>query len=229
MTTMSAAVEHGAESWLLSHPEGPPLAAVANLLRAATGGGSGPVVDPAAVSVYCGGSAVPAEALERLWDDPALRRQVAVTARLLGTPALRRAVPRPGRPRWWSVAGLAVAAAAMMVVALVPPWAPTDPPESVAHRAGTINAADVHILSPVGVVPAAPTVEWGSVLGADIYEVEVTGGDGHVVFRDQTTDTTLRVPTDVLRAGGRHFVRVRARVGTGRWVASEFREFIVRP
>jgi hypothetical protein len=228
MATMNAAVEHGVESWLLRHPQGAPLAAVANLLRAATGGGSGSLADPAAISAYCDGVGVRGDELRRLWDDPALRRQVAATARLLGTPPVRSAVPRQRRVRRWSVTGVGLAAAAVIVAALIPHPKPTTPPED-AHRAGTINAAEVHILTPLGVVRAAPTVEWSSVLGADIYEVEATSGDGRVVFRDRTTDTSVRVPRAVVSAGGRYFVRVRARIGAGRWIASDFREFTIQP
>lgn len=214
------------EPWLQHHPEGRQLAEVASLLRATMGGGYASPADPADVGAWVGNAAPGNETLQRLCADPVLRRQVASTARLLGQVGPQPATSMGNRRRW--AAGALLVAASLTAVALLPRLGPTSP-ATPPHRAGTITAANVRVLSPVGILPDAPNVEWSNVLGADLYEVEVTGIDGRVLFRDQTTDTALQIPPDVIRTGVRYFLRVRARVSVGRWVASDFHEFLVRP
>jgi hypothetical protein len=215
------------ESWLGKHPEGDWLAELAGVVRGAAGGGGTATVDPVTVGDVFGEPGPRDAAVQRLCTDPTLRRQVAAAGRLLGAPAVRKTVPRRARMRWVWTGGAALAAAGLAALILVPRMGTTTQVEP-GHRAGTITAAEVEVIGPNGVLPSAPRVEWNTVLGADLYEVEVTGADGRVVFRDQTADTTLQVPPDVLTERARHFFRVRARMSVGRWVASDFHEFVVR-
>lgn len=211
--------------WLTERPDGADLSATAAKLRAAAGGVGGPPSDEALVASYLAPGPRDRGALRRLLDDPALRRDVAGVARLAHpmegpeTAVWRR----DRRGRYWVAAALVATAASLVGVVTLPR---TSPP---AHRATPIVGAEIHVITPSGERSAPPEVAWGVVLSADLYELEVTAADGRPVYSAQTAHTALRIPDGVLEPGVTYFFRVRARLEVGRWIASDFREFAVRP
>jgi len=214
------------EVWLAALPDGAELAATAARLRAAAGGAAvAGGADPALVASYFDPGPRDAAALQRLLGDPQLRRAVAGVGRILDGPALTP--PRTRRPtrtaRW--AAGIALAlAASLAVVAILPRSQSTAP-----HRAATIAADELHVLTPAGALSGPPAIAWERALTADLYEVEITRADGRPVFTGRTVDTMIRLPDTLLAPGVSYFFRVRARVDAGRWIVSDFRELVVRP
>ncbi len=85
--------------------------------------------------------------------------------------------------------------------------------------------------APVPIAPRAVVAEvgrliWSSVPKADLYRVRVYDGDGTVVWRLETVDTTAALPTTVLLSPEHaYFWRVEAQVESNRWAASDLVEF----
>jgi hypothetical protein len=97
------------------------------------------------------------------------------------------------------------------------------------HRAPTITALPAPApLSPVGAVADAGRLQWTAAPGADRYRVTLFDGEGRVLFETEVTDTTVHVPDSVpLLSGLRYLWKVEARIGIGRWAASDLIEFSI--
>lgn len=216
------------EEWLEGIPSGRALAEVASLLRAAAGGAVRSVEGAEGVAVLLQADQMSASDLDRLCRDGGWRREVASVARLLAASELAKgsggSASQLGR-RW--VVAAAVLAATVAGVLLAPQVIERGR-DAGEHRAGTIEVADVQVIGSHGVLPAAPLIEWRPVLGADLYEVEVTTADGGMIFLGRTIGTELQIPSDILAPSVRYFYRVRARVEVSRWISSEFREFVLK-
>jgi len=213
------------EEWLAEHPDAADITGTAARLRAAAGGAGGSAADEALVASYLAPGPRDRHAVRRLLDDPALRRDVAAAAQL-AYPLERLEHPtRRGdrRPKYWAAAALLVTAASLAGIVTLPRTTATPP-----HRAMPIAGAEIRVVPPSG-EGSAPKIAWALVLSADRYELEVTAADGRPVFRAQTADTLLRIPDGVLEPGVSYFFRVRARLEVGRWITSDFQEFVVRP
>ncbi len=214
--------------WLQSLSDGETLAEIAVGLRAAAGGPAAERNDPETIVRYVRPGARSEAELERLCEDPRLRREVASAARLLVVSEKARGNDGAewlGYRRLGAVALVAASIAGILVV----PRLLEDGAAGESHRSATITVAEVQVIGAQGELATAPLVRWQPVLGADLYEVEVTAGDGRMVYTERTEDTELQVPSDVVNPNVPYFYRVRARLEVTRWIASEFREFVVRP
>ena len=132
------------------------------------------------------------------------------------------------RRRGWApaIAGIAAAAAALLIVA----WPrPSDSPEDARHRDETLNAtAAPRPIAPIGVVAAPTHLRWSSVPYADRYQVRVFDLAGNVVWDHDTPDTLAALPKSIaLRPDVSYFWKVEALTGFDRHAASELTEFVI--
>jgi anti-sigma factor RsiW len=151
-----------------------------------------------------------------LGDCAECRREVVTVARLARSLRARRR---------WAVA-LPLAAAAVLLVAIVP-WsrAPVADRPVLREPAVTTTVAPT-LRAPVGAVAVMPPLSWTSVPHADRYRVTVFDSAGAVVWETQTGDTSIAVPASVLfRPRTAYFWKVAARTGWDRWVASDLISF----
>lgn len=158
------------------------------------------------------------------------RAAVAAVARALADSRVAReadAVERAGRPRnrRRGLVGVAVAAAAVLLLAILPTRLGEEAPD--VHRAPAITAAAApEAVSPVGAVRDARSFRWTSVAGAERYRVTMFDRDGSVRYETELTGTTVALPDSVRVARGETlWWKVDARVGFDRWVASRLIEF----
>jgi hypothetical protein len=80
----------------------------------------------------------------------------------------------------------------------------------------------------VGTVADATSLRWTAVSGADLYRVTLFTADGGVLFETELAGTEAELPDSVLLAPEEtYWWSVDARLGFGRWVASELIEFSV--
>ncbi|MGD8866435.1 MAG: hypothetical protein PVI01_02375 [Gemmatimonadales bacterium] len=125
--------------------------------------------------------------------------------------------------------GAAVATAAAAVLAGVLLWTPRVEEPSPPHRAPPITAAPApQAVRPVGTVADAKSLRWTAVSGADLYRATLFDADGEVLFETELAGTEAVLPDSVLLAPDKtYWWSVDARLGFGRWVASELIEFSV--
>ena len=150
----------------------------------------------------------------------ACRGEVVAVARLLRA--------RPDQRRWYLPAGVAAAAAVLL---LVVPWQrlrePTETP-ALREPAVTTTVPPVSI-APIGAVAKLPALTWSSVPHADRYHVTVLDGKGAIIWETETADTAAAVsPTVALVAGVPYYWKIAARTGWGRWVSSDLTTFTLR-
>lgn len=218
------------EAWLEGLSDASEVAELCSVLRVAAGGGSRTILDENVAgnvaSYFSAWERTDAE-LSRLATDRELRRQVASIAHIL---AVSEPVIGSGKERWFGRRWVGVAAllAASVAGILIAPHFLDRIDGDSEHRSATITVADVHVLGPEGPLAAPPRIEWKPVLGADLYQVEVTDARGRIVFLGTTEDRVLQVPAEVLEDSVPYFYRVRARIESARWVASDFQEFVIR-
>lgn len=213
------------EAWLRNLPERRSLAALGACLRAATGGGGASQRDPEIVARYFRPGRRSEADLLRLCDDVELRRSVASIGRVLAASesvrAERQLGERLGR-RWLGLSLLVAASIALLAFPALLDEGHLD----TAHRSTTIPSTEVRIVAPTSVVVASPRIEWHPVLGAEVYEVEVTDAQGRTVFSERTTETSLNIPVEDLDPGASYFFRVRAQLDVARWITSDFKEIV---
>jgi hypothetical protein len=154
------------------------------------------------------------------------RTAVASVARTLDDPAVSRQIARvdEGRTRrLWRIA-LPAAAAAAILVAVVPRWM-----EDRAHRGPPTPVAERPTpASPIGVVAAATALRWATVPGADRYRVTLFNARGRVLYTAQLSDTTAALPDSVVLGPGQLYLwQVEARIGWDRWSASALVRFSI--
>ncbi|MEP6572823.1 MAG: CHAT domain-containing tetratricopeptide repeat protein [Gemmatimonadota bacterium] len=132
-------------------------------------------------------------------------------------------VRRPARRRLMGLAGLAAAAA--VVLLLVRPHPATD---ADGHRGGPTITAGIapRPANPLGEVIDAHEFRWTSVDGADRYRITLFDATGKVLFQAQVSDTTATVPDSVSLLPDQSYLwKVEARTTWDRWTASELTEF----
>lgn len=215
------------EAWLQGLPDGRLLAEVGVQLRAAAGGsGTGSYGPDDVAGYFRPGRRTEAE-LIRLWEDAELRRSVASVGRTLAASESVRAKnllgERLGR-RWL---GLGVLLAASLAGLLMLPTLRDNDASDAEHRSGAMPTAEVQIVAPTGLLASSPRIEWRPVLGAEVYEVELTDDRGRTVFSERTAATALEIPTQLLDPGLSYFFRVRAQVDVARWISSDFQEIVI--
>jgi len=134
----------------------------------------------------------------------------------------------PQRRRWIVLAPLA-AAAAVLILFIAPRRAPDSSSPLLREPAVTTTAAPA-LSIPRGGVPELRAMTWSSVPHADQYRVTLFDRDGSVVWRTQSTDTTVLVPDTVrLVRGVPYYWKVDARIELGRMVSSELTSFTLDP
>jgi len=167
-------------------------------------------------------------ALSHLATCPRCRHAVASVARALADPAVAREVAvaeRGGRRLRY---GVALSAAAGVLLLLVGPRL-LDLGRPV-HRAPPPTGAVPVPASPVGVVADADTLRWVAVPGADRYRVTVFDAPGAVLYETQLADTVAVLPDSLVLVPGRPYLwKVAARTGWDRWSPSELVEFSLAP
>ena len=135
---------------------------------------------------------------------------------------------RPRVRRWYVPAGVAVAAAAAVVLVL---WTRPagGPAESSGYREPVVTTSVAPaIVAPRGTAAAAHQLVWTAVPRADRYRLTLFDETGSVVWETQTTDTTALLPDRVrVRTGRSYLWKVEAQTGWNRWVASDLVEFTV--
>jgi len=159
------------------------------------------------------------------------RRIAASVARAIADPEVARAAraerfARGSRVRRFTAASLIVAAAAALVLLVLPSHVEESLP---THRTRPIAAAaPPEVLRPIGTVAEARTFSWGPVPGADRYRVSLFDAVGAVLYEAELTGTVLTLP-DTVRAvpGETYWWKVDARLGFDRWVGSSLIEFSV--
>jgi hypothetical protein len=168
------------------------------------------------------------------------RSDVAVLARLVVEPAIRRELEQVGaaisrttpRRRFVKLGGTIGAAAAAAVAILLVTRSPQvdDSASSTAHRAAvlTLSAPPVAV-APTGMVEAPVQFVWTGVPRADRYELTLFDQTGSILWQTEITDTVAVIPDSVdLQAGagaGSLFWKVEARIDFDRWSESGLVEF----
>jgi hypothetical protein len=163
------------------------------------------------------------------------RAQVAAAALALGSAPVAAEIARLNRPVWGRrsrrLAGIGGLAAAAVVAVLFVARQPSDPAaDPGAHRdpeAGVPAAQAPVLLSPVDATVHRPVVlDWRRSNGATQYQVAVFDAEGTVMWKKETTDSTVTIPADVRLEGGvTYWWRVEARIGYDRWLASDVNPF----
>jgi len=167
-----------------------------------------------------------APVVEHLLTCARCRALVKATSDLATSAAAVPSQARRGWRRWALPAGLAAAAAALV---LLLPRAPDG--ESPALREPTVTST----IAPVPLMPAPGTsvarldrLVWSSVPGAERYRVRVYDGEGSVLWSVETADTSAAFP-DLVRLRSRvpYFWRIEAQAEWMRWAASDLVSFRV--
>ena len=163
------------------------------------------------------------------------RGQVAAAARAIGSAPVAAEIARLERPAWGRrsrrLAGIGGLAAAAVVAVLFVARQPDDPAaDPGAHRDPEAGAPAVQapvLLSPVDATVRRPVVlDWRRSNGATQYQVAVFDAEGTVMWKEETTDSTVTIPAHVRLDGGvTYWWRVEARIGYDRWLASDVNPF----
>lgn len=141
------------------------------------------------------------------------------------------------RRRAFTMAGVALLAAAMAGVVVIPQLMRMRA-DGTAHLTQELRDSDSTItmtlppraLSPSGAMPRADTLVWTSVPAANRYSVTVFGSAGDVLWAIETTDTTAVVPRGTLPGPDQpYFWKVAAHTGWNRVAESDLVEFTVYP
>lgn len=138
----------------------------------------------------------------------------------------------PGAPRALWVGAVSVAAAAVLLVAVLPGARRTDPAHAPVERASSADEAPrVRIVSPAAAqAPAAAPVQfiWHSQPGAT-YRVTITDASGAVVWSTATADTVATISNPgALRSGAQYNWFVDALLPDGSAITSGVTRFTTR-
>ena len=103
----------------------------------------------------------------------------------------------------------------------------------VTEGPGPVRGGDerpVDLVAPVGTMPAGERVEfvWRSRAGTPVYQLELLGPDGRVLFSGRTADTSLVLPDSVHLVGAEYQWTLRAPGGEGAQLAAAFGRFAIR-
>jgi hypothetical protein len=167
---------------------------------------------------------------------PACRQQVASLAQLLCDAAIREEIARLEhkapvlRLRSRRVTQFAVLsgllAAGLAAVLLWPAIAAdrsgqrAESGDVVQRERTVMTTVAPRLISPRGSVVPGDSLRWTAVPHADRYRVTVFDREGATVWEEETGDTLLALPT-TLAHGIPYLWKVEARIGFGRWAASE--------
>jgi len=127
--------------------------------------------------------------------------------------------------RQWVMA-VPLAAAAVLLLAIIP-WRGSPRVEGPVLREPAVTTTiPPTLLAPIGAVGALPRLSWTSVPHADRYGVTVFDSSGAVIWETQVGDTSVAVPDSIsVQPGAAYFWKVAARTGWDRWVASDLVSF----
>lgn len=159
------------------------------------------------------------------------RALFAGVARLVADPDVAREagqLEQRGRRRLLRIA-VPLAAAAALLLYLVPSVLIRRPVDGESHRAPTLTGASAPIpVSPIGTVGAVTTLRWNRVNGADHYRITLFDAQGVTLYEALPADTLLTLPDSVrLSPGARYYWKVEARINFDRWSASPLVEFTI--
>lgn len=168
------------------------------------------------------------QAIAHLSNCAACRAQVAQLARLLGDDSVAREVHRlAGGRRLRFLPQLA--AAALLVIALIPFLARSDRGEADFRDEPRLPVASAPVLgAPLTSAGSLESLHWSAVAGATQYRVTIFDEEGGLVWATETADTAVAFPADsALAASTPYWWRVEARVDFDRWNASQLGTFTV--
>jgi len=158
-------------------------------------------------------------ALARVAQDPAVKKEID----LLEPQRHPAMSPRVGW-KFFATAGLAAAAAAVILIEPAGTLRERFSPRTEVHREAAITTTESpRIISPSG-TGAADVLRWTSVPEADMYRVRIWNQSGDVIWSGETRDTVVAIPSQIQR-GVSYLWEVNARTGWDRWTSSEFVEF----
>ncbi len=185
-------------------------------------------LDELGIAAAVDGSATP-HAIAHLSTCAACRAHVAQLARLLGDESVAREVDRLSGGRRFPRAAAPLAAAAILLLALVPFLARTDSGDRGFRDDPQAPAAATPILrTPLTRANDLESLHWSAVAGATQYRVTIFDEEGGLVWTAETGDTAVVFPADsTLAAGAPYWWRVEARVDFDRWNASGLGTFTV--
>jgi hypothetical protein len=154
-----------------------------------------------------------------LAEHPVARQEVIKASRIVSTVPARR---KRSIGRWvYPLAGLA--AAAVLFIAIKPPFARVIERVSTERRPSLDQPDRIEIISPLAgqqLRSDTATFTWGSVNGAN-YHFSITDEAGVQLYQYQTTDTVVKVTgSQVGGATGRLYWSVDAQIDNGSSVAS---------
>jgi len=134
---------------------------------------------------------------------------------------------RRNRPRWIAWARVAGAAAAVLLVVMIPRGSDRTPG---AHRGSITASGEVPTaLAPAGTVGAVEELRWSPVAGATRYRVTIFDPNGKVLFEAAPTESPVALPDSVVLSSGIQYLwKVEAQLGPGRSVSSELVSFTLR-
>jgi hypothetical protein len=159
------------------------------------------------------------------------RAAVASITRALTDPDVAREVEalttRRRRPRWLAWSGVAGAAAAVLLVVMIPRESDRAPG---SHRGPVIASGEVPTaLAPAGIVGTVEELRWSPVDGASRYRVTIFDPSGKVLFEATPTQSLVALPDSVVLTSGIQYLwKVEAQLGPGRSVSSELVSFTLR-
>jgi hypothetical protein len=185
-------------------------------------------LDELGVAAAVDGTATP-QAIAHLSNCSACRAQVAQLARLLGDGSVAREVDRLSGGRRFPRGAAPLAAAALLLLALIPFVARTDRGAGDFRDEPQAPAATAPVLrTPLTRANELASLHWSGVAGATQYRVTIFDEEGGLVWTAETGDTAVAFPGDsTLVAGTPYWWRVEARVDFDRWNASGLGTFTV--
>jgi len=166
------------------------------------------------------------------------RAQLAGAIEVLRAPEIGEEIARldarkrPGQSRKFGVVRVALLAAALAGLLLVP--ALVRDAGDAGRRARDLRDTDPtitktlppRVVAPLGVVSAVHQLTWTSVPSASRYNVRLFAHDGTVVWETETSDTTIALPATVkLAPNNVYLFQVDAHTGWNRSAQSELAEF----
>jgi hypothetical protein len=165
---------------------------------------------------------------EREWVEFHLADCADCTSEVVSARRLHQANRAPVR----RLAAVAAAAAAVAGIALLGPELAHRGPPSTPPVRGAEPRPAVTVVLPAdrAVLGAAPNFTWRAVPGATAYRILVSRPDGDSVWATTTSDTTVRGPEDVSRAGpGLYYWYVDVLLDDARSAAGLAHEFRIDP
>jgi hypothetical protein len=165
---------------------------------------------------------------EREWVEFHLADCADCTSEVVSARRLHQANRAPVR----RLAAVAAAAAAVAGIALLGPELVHREPAGTPSVRGAESRPAVTVVLPANraVLGAAPNFTWRAVPGATAYRILVSRPDGDSVWATTTSDTTVRGPEEVSRAGpGLYYWYVDVLLDDARSAAGLVHEFRIEP